>query len=74
MDHTTTNNPAFPRIEGESKDTASVSGNSATLVLSDTNLLCVEYPGVVNNVDRMLDSIGGEEGVSKVIILHWCFK
>lgn len=74
MDHTITNNPASPRTEGESKDTAVVSGNTATLVLPDTNLVCVEYPGVVNNVDKMLDSIGGEEGVSKVIILHWCFK
>lgn len=74
MDQIITNNPACPRTEGESKDTAVVSGNTATLVLSDTNLVCVEYPGVVKNVDRMLESIGGEEGVSKVNRLRWCFK
>lgn len=69
MDKIITSNPASPRTEGESKDTAVVSGNTATLILSDTNLVCVEYPGVVNSVDRMLDTIGGEEGVSKVISL-----
>uniref|UniRef100_A0A673LPV2 General transcription factor IIIC, polypeptide 5 n=1 Tax=Sinocyclocheilus rhinocerous TaxID=307959 RepID=A0A673LPV2_9TELE len=51
--------------KGESKDTAVVSGNTAALALSDTSLVSVEYPGVVNNVDTMLESIGGEEGVSK---------
>lgn len=41
-------------------------GNSATISLPDTKLICVEYPGVVVNVDKMLDTIGGERGVSKV--------
>lgn len=53
------------RNTGESRDEAVVLGNTATLALSDTNLVCVEYPAVVNNVNRMLDSIGGEQGVSK---------
>lgn len=57
------------RNTGESRDEAVVLGNSATLALSDTNLVCVEYPAVVNNVNRMLDSIGGEQGVSKVSLL-----
>lgn len=41
-------------------------GNSTTISLPDTKLVCVEYPGVVVNVDKMLDTIGGERGVSKV--------
>lgn len=49
----------------ECKDSGVVSGNTATLALPDANLVCVEYPGVVNNVDRMLDSVGWEKGVSK---------
>ncbi|XP_016148417.1 general transcription factor 3C polypeptide 5 isoform X3 [Sinocyclocheilus grahami] len=69
MDPLITSNPASSstdvRNKGESHDTAVVSGNTATLALSDTSLVCVEYPAVVNNVDTMLESIGGEEGVSK---------
>ncbi|XP_076140755.1 general transcription factor 3C polypeptide 5 isoform X1 [Alosa pseudoharengus] len=42
-----------------------VPGNSATVSLPHTKLVCVEYPGVVINVDKMLDTIGGEKGVSK---------
>ncbi len=76
MDPLITSNPASSatdvRNKGESQDTAVVSGNTATLALSDTSLVCVEYPAVVNNVDMMLESIGGEEGVSKVIT--FCFK
>lgn len=49
----------------ENKDSAVVTGNTATLALPDVNLVCVEYPGIVNNVDKMLESIGRDEGVSK---------
>lgn len=76
MDPVIASNPASSstdvRNKGESQDAAVVSGNTATLALSDTSLVCVEYPAVVNNVDTMLESIGGEEGVSKVIT--FCFK
>lgn len=50
-------------------------GNSATISLPDTKLVCVEYPGVIVNVDKMLDTIGGERGVSKVnvTIKHMSF-
>uniref|UniRef100_A0A8C2GPT6 General transcription factor IIIC, polypeptide 5 n=1 Tax=Cyprinus carpio TaxID=7962 RepID=A0A8C2GPT6_CYPCA len=69
MDPGIASNPASSstdvRNKGESQDAAVVSGNTATLALSDTSLVCVEYPAVVNNVDTMLESIGGEEGVSK---------
>ncbi|RXN12904.1 bile salt-activated lipase-like protein [Labeo rohita] len=69
MDPVLTSNPASAgtdvRNKGESQDAVVVSGNTATLALSDTSLVCVEYPAVVNNVDTMLESIGGEEGVSK---------
>ncbi|XP_036443957.1 general transcription factor 3C polypeptide 5 [Colossoma macropomum] len=38
---------------------------TTTVALSETRLVCVEYPGFVKNVDKMLDSIGGEQGLSK---------
>uniref|UniRef100_A0AAY4C7W1 General transcription factor 3C polypeptide 5 n=1 Tax=Denticeps clupeoides TaxID=299321 RepID=A0AAY4C7W1_9TELE len=40
-------------------------GGSATLRLPDTKLVCVEYPGYVADVQKMLDTIGGEKGISK---------
>ncbi|KAL2099541.1 hypothetical protein ACEWY4_003935 [Coilia grayii] len=42
-----------------------VTGNSATVNLPDNKLVCVEYPGIFSNVDKMLDTVGGERGVSK---------
>lgn len=32
----------------------------------ERRLVCVEYPGVVQNEDKMLQTLGGEEGVSRV--------
>ncbi|XP_007652781.2 general transcription factor 3C polypeptide 5 isoform X1 [Cricetulus griseus] len=32
----------------------------------ERRLVCVEYPGVVRNEDKMLQTLGGEEGVSRV--------
>ncbi|XP_053138546.1 general transcription factor 3C polypeptide 5 isoform X2 [Hemicordylus capensis] len=34
----------------------------------DRRLVCVEYPGVVRNVDKMLLTLGGEEGVSRIYV------
>ncbi len=31
--------------------------------------VCIEYPGRVENVDKMLDTLGNEEIVSKVSII-----
>ncbi|TRY95146.1 hypothetical protein DNTS_003854 [Danionella cerebrum] len=59
------NTTSVSGAEGINKDPAMTSGNAVTLPLSDINLVCVEYPAVVKNVKRMLQSIGGEEGVSK---------
>uniref|UniRef100_A0A8C7JI14 Ral transcription factor IIIC subunit 5 n=1 Tax=Oncorhynchus kisutch TaxID=8019 RepID=A0A8C7JI14_ONCKI len=40
--------------------------SSSTLSLSEDNkLVCVEYPGIISNVDKMLESIGGIQGMSK---------
>lgn len=39
---------------------------SSTVELPDNKIVCVEYPAVVLNVTRMLETIGGEEGVSRV--------
>uniref|UniRef100_A0A8C8EJ85 General transcription factor 3C polypeptide 5 n=1 Tax=Oncorhynchus tshawytscha TaxID=74940 RepID=A0A8C8EJ85_ONCTS len=44
-----------------------VPGSSATLSLSEDNrLVCVEYPGIISNVDNMLETIGGIQGVSNL--------
>ncbi|KAM7369279.1 hypothetical protein PAMP_013560 [Pampus punctatissimus] len=42
-----------------------VPGNSSTVELQDKKLVCVEYPAVVRNVNKMLDTLGGEQAVSK---------
>ncbi|XP_030623831.1 general transcription factor 3C polypeptide 5 [Chanos chanos] len=42
-----------------------VSGSTATIALSEAKLVCVEYPGCVTNVEKMLQTVGGEQGVSK---------
>jgi len=43
-----------------------VPGSSSRVVLHDNKLVCVEYPAMVHNVDKMLQTLGGEKGVSKV--------
>lgn len=32
----------------------------------ERRLVCVEYPGMVRDVSKMLPTLGGEEGVSRV--------
>lgn len=53
--------------QSASKDGSNVDipGNSATLQFAECKFVCVEYPAVVSNVDRMLESVGGEQGMSK---------
>uniref|UniRef100_A0A8C7JGP5 Ral transcription factor IIIC subunit 5 n=1 Tax=Oncorhynchus kisutch TaxID=8019 RepID=A0A8C7JGP5_ONCKI len=34
-------------------------------ITEDNKLVCVEYPGIISNVDKMLESIGGIQGMSK---------
>ncbi|KAK6315933.1 hypothetical protein J4Q44_G00134570 [Coregonus suidteri] len=50
----------------EATTVGGVPGSSATLSLSEDNkLVCVKYPGIISNVDKMLETIGGVQGVSK---------
>lgn len=42
-----------------------VPGNSARLPLRRTRLVCVEYPAVIQDLQRALQSLGGEHAVSK---------
>ncbi|XP_071322717.1 general transcription factor 3C polypeptide 5 [Trachinotus anak] len=42
-----------------------VPGSSSTVQLRDNRLVCVEYPAVVNSVAKMLETLGGEQAVSK---------
>ncbi|XP_060119895.1 general transcription factor 3C polypeptide 5-like [Heteronotia binoei] len=41
-------------------------GAATPQLVRDKRLVCVEYPGVVRNEDKMLQTLGGEEGVSRV--------
>ncbi|XP_004075167.1 general transcription factor 3C polypeptide 5 isoform X1 [Oryzias latipes] len=50
-------------LPGAAED--AVPGSSSTLELRDRKLVCVEYPAVVHNTDKMLDTLGGEQAVSK---------
>ncbi|XP_055009385.1 general transcription factor 3C polypeptide 5 isoform X2 [Boleophthalmus pectinirostris] len=42
-----------------------IPGNCACLPLQGTRLVCVEYPAVIQNLNRALESLGGEHTVSK---------
>lgn len=50
-------------LSGQSED---VPGSSATVELRPDKLVCVEYPAVVTSVDKMLETLGGQQAVSKV--------
>ncbi|CAG5867227.1 unnamed protein product [Menidia menidia] len=40
-------------------------GSSSTVELPDRKLVCVEYPAMVNSVDKMLETLGGEQTMAK---------
>uniref|UniRef100_A0A3B3ZRC4 Uncharacterized protein n=1 Tax=Periophthalmus magnuspinnatus TaxID=409849 RepID=A0A3B3ZRC4_9GOBI len=42
-----------------------IPGNCACLPLRENRLVCVEYPAVIQNLDRALESLGGEHNMSK---------
>ncbi|RVE65406.1 hypothetical protein OJAV_G00116200 [Oryzias javanicus] len=50
-------------LQGAAED--AVPGSSSTVELRDRKLVCVEYPAVVRNTDKMLETLGGEQTVSK---------
>lgn len=41
-------------------------GSASPELKRQKRLVCVEYPGVVKDVDKALLTLGGEEGVSRV--------
>lgn len=43
-----------------------VPGGSSSVELRDNRLVCVEYPAAVTSVDKMLETLGGQQAVSKV--------
>ncbi|KAM9840875.1 general transcription factor 3C polypeptide 5 [Aulostomus maculatus] len=51
-------------LSGHSED-ADVRGSSPAVELRDKRLVCVEYPAVVSSVGKMLETLGGEQAVSK---------
>lgn len=50
-------------LSSQSED---VPGSSSTVALQSNKFICVEYPAVVTNVDKMLETLGGEDILSKV--------
>lgn len=50
-------------LSSQSED---VPGSSSSVALRSNKFVCVEYPAVVTSVDKMLETLGGEENVSKV--------
>ncbi|XP_029024968.1 general transcription factor 3C polypeptide 5 isoform X2 [Betta splendens] len=48
-----------------SRCTGDVPGGSSTVELRDSRLVCVEYPAVIKSVDKVLETLGGEQTVSK---------
>ncbi|XP_017280976.1 general transcription factor 3C polypeptide 5 [Kryptolebias marmoratus] len=50
----------FPR-----QDEDAVPGGSRAVELREKRLVCVEYPAVVSSVDKMLETLGGEQTISK---------
>lgn len=50
-------------LSSQSED---VPGSSSTVPLRSHRFVCVEYPAVVTDVDRVLETLGGEGNLSKV--------
>lgn len=42
-----------------------VPGGSSTVEVRENKLVCVEYPAVFSSVDKMLETLGGEQSVTK---------
>nr|XP_046231839.1 general transcription factor 3C polypeptide 5 [Scatophagus argus] len=51
-------------LSSKSED-ADLPGSSSTVELRTNKLVCVEYPAVVTRVNKMLETLGGEQAVSK---------
>ncbi|XP_053328382.1 general transcription factor 3C polypeptide 5 [Spea bombifrons] len=45
---------------------AGIEGSGTVFLPRKKPMVCVEYPGLVRNVDKMLLTLGGEQGVSRV--------
>ncbi|KAM6431192.1 general transcription factor 3C polypeptide 5 isoform 2-T2 [Liasis olivaceus] len=52
--------------EGEPSGGAGTSGSVLSELQREKRLVCVEYPGVVQDVGKTLLTLGGEEGVSRI--------
>jgi general transcription factor 3C polypeptide 5 (transcription factor C subunit 1) len=37
-----------------------------TYSIPNRRFLCVEYPGAVKNIDRVLETLGGEKSIAQV--------
>lgn len=52
-------------LSGQTED-VDVPGNSSTVDLRPNRLVCVEYPAVITSVDKMMETLGGEQTMSSV--------
>lgn len=50
-------------FSGKSED---VPGTSSNVELRSDRLVCVEYPAVVSSVEKMLETLGSQQLISKV--------
>lgn len=50
-------------LSSQSED---VPGSSSAVALRSNRFVCVEFPAAVTDVDKMLETLGGEEQLSKV--------
>ncbi|KAH0615386.1 hypothetical protein JD844_004569 [Phrynosoma platyrhinos] len=57
---------SFSSSSSSSLSEAGASGTAALELQRDRRLVCVEYPGVVRSAEKMLLTLGGEEGVSRL--------
>ncbi|XP_059894075.1 general transcription factor 3C polypeptide 5 isoform X1 [Gadus macrocephalus] len=53
------------KISTEGEDVSPGSGSSSAVKLHYNKLVCIEYPALIANVDKMLETIGGEKVLSK---------
>ena len=54
------------KISTDGEDELPGSGRSTAVQLHYNKLVCIEYPALIANVDKMLETIGGEKVLSKV--------
>lgn len=45
-------------------------GGVDKFTLNDRQFICVEYPGRVKNIDRAIDTLGGQQAITAVHLIY----